>query len=231
MPTTIDSQRQKPSRPSCRSSRSKTSAPPLDAVVGPLALADAVDVDLERPVTPGGQNDAGSLRSALVTFIEWQPVRPHPSPRALCALALSGAALAGNGGFAPVEPESPNAEGISQSYWFVTIFTGAIFVLVEGTLIVFVVRYRRRRTRARTARRSTATRTSSSSGRSARADPGRDRRVRLRQAPGIRTCPRAPTGPRWRSTGHQFYWQFQYPNGVIAVDRLRAPVGQTTAWR
>ena len=28
--------------------------------------------------------------------------------------------------------------------------------------------------------------------------------------------------------GHQYYWNFIYPNGVIAVDRLRAPVGQTT---
>ena len=84
------------------------------------------------------------------------------------ALALSGAAVAGNGGFAPVEPASPNAEGIKQSYFWVAIFTGAIFVLVQGSLIWFIIRYRsRNRARApRTARRSTATRTSSSRGRS-----------------------------------------------------------------
>ena len=28
--------------------------------------------------------------------------------------------------------------------------------------------------------------------------------------------------------GHRYYWNFIYPNGVIAVDKLRAPVGQTT---
>jgi cytochrome c oxidase subunit 2 len=27
--------------------------------------------------------------------------------------------------------------------------------------------------------------------------------------------------------GYRYYWQFTYPNGVIAVDKLRAPVGQT----
>jgi cytochrome c oxidase subunit II len=27
-------------------------------------------------------------------------------------------------------------------------------------------------------------------------------------------------------TGYRYYWNFTYPNGVIAVDRLRAPVGQ-----
>ena len=26
-------------------------------------------------------------------------------------------------------------------------------------------------------------------------------------------------------TGRQFYWQFEYPNGAIAIDHLRAPVG------
>ena len=27
--------------------------------------------------------------------------------------------------------------------------------------------------------------------------------------------------------GYRYYWNFTYPNGVIAVDNLRAPVGQT----
>ncbi len=61
------------------------------------------------------------------------------------ALAVTAPALAGNGGFAPVPPESPNAEGITQSYWFVSAFVLAIFVLVEGLLVAFVIRYRRKR--------------------------------------------------------------------------------------
>ena len=66
----------------------------------------------------------------------------------LCALALSGAAFAAEPGFTPVEPASPNAEGIKESYYWVAIFTGAIFVLVQGALVWFIVRYRAdRRTR------------------------------------------------------------------------------------
>ena len=70
------------------------------------------------------------------------------SQSSLSALALSGAALAGNGGVAPVEPASPNAERINDSYYWVAIFTGAIFVLVQGSLILFIVRYRARPPRA-----------------------------------------------------------------------------------
>ena len=61
------------------------------------------------------------------------------------ALVLAGTALAGNGGFAPVEPASPNAEAIVDIYCWVAIFTGAIFLLVQGSLIWFIVRYRRGR--------------------------------------------------------------------------------------
>src|SRR5947208_6679768 len=60
------------------------------------------------------------------------------------ALALTAVAYAGNGGFAPPTPHSPNAKRINDSYLWISIFTGAIFVLVEGALIAFVVKYRRR---------------------------------------------------------------------------------------
>jgi heme/copper-type cytochrome/quinol oxidase subunit 2 len=56
------------------------------------------------------------------------------------ALALTTVAYAGNGGFAPLTPHSPNAKRINDSYLWISIFTGAIFVLVEGALIVFVVK-------------------------------------------------------------------------------------------
>src|SRR3989442_11358230 len=59
-------------------------------------------------------------------------------------LALASVAYAGNGGFAPPTPHSPNAKRINDSYIWISIFTGAIFVLVEGALIAFVVKYRRR---------------------------------------------------------------------------------------
>ena len=61
-------------------------------------------------------------------------------------------------------------------------------------------------------------------------DPGRDRRrSSSTSCPGSRTSRSATAGRRSTSVeGHHYYWNFIYPNGVIAVDKLRAPVGQTT---
>jgi cytochrome c oxidase subunit II len=144
-------------------------------------------------------------------------------------LAAAAFAPAAYGQFAPVEPNSPNAEGIRDSYLFVSIFVVAIFVLVQGLLIAFVWKYRRQR---------------------------RDRfedgvqihgstRLELMwtgapvlvliaiaifvfvELPGITNVPDAGAGGRLevQVTARQFYWQYEYPNGVIAIDRLRAPQG------
>ena len=147
-------------------------------------------------------------------------------------LADASGALAGNGGFAPVPPESPNAEGISQSWWFVTAFVVAIFLLVEVLLVVFVVRYRRRN-------------------RPREADGAQihgANRLELAwtiapvvilfaiaafvfaKLPGIQDVPAATAGEEnlvVEVTGTQFTWEFRYPNGVVAIDRLRAPEGRT----
>jgi cytochrome c oxidase subunit 2 len=147
-------------------------------------------------------------------------------------LADASGALAGNGGFAPVPPESPNAEGISQSWWFVTFFVLAIFLLVEVLLVVFVVRYRRRN------------RPRDADG----AQVHGANRLELAwtiapvvilfaiaafvfaKLPGIQDVP-AATGDEENLvvevTGTQFTWEFRYPNGVVAIDRLRAPEGRT----
>jgi cytochrome c oxidase subunit II len=150
------------------------------------------------------------------------------------AVVSAFAALAAPAAFAqftPVDPASPNAEGIRDSWLFVSIFVVAIFVLVEAALVVFIWRYRRQR---------------------------RDRfedgvqihgSTRLEliwtfapvvvlfaiavfvlvELPGITDTPSA--GARGdeqlevQVTGRQFYWQYEYPNGVIAIDRMRAPEG------
>jgi cytochrome c oxidase subunit 2 len=150
---------------------------------------------------------------------------------AAAALLAASPALAGNGGFAPVPPESPNAEGITQSYWFITAFVLAIFVLVETLLVVFVVRYRRRR-RARDVDGAQI--------------HGSTRLELLWTAgpvlvlfviavfvfvklPGIANVPQAAAGSAPLEVdvvGQQFGWQFRYPNGVVAIDRLRAPAGR-----
>lgn len=148
------------------------------------------------------------------------------------ALALAAVAYAGNGGFSPETPHSPNAQRINDSYKWIAIFTGAIFVLVEGALLWFVFRYRRGR-RARTAE-----------------GPQIHAHARLEliwtaipvlilaaigtfvfyKLPGIEDVPsaKAEGGPlRIKIDAHQFYWQFTYPNGTISIDELHAPVNRT----
>jgi cytochrome c oxidase subunit 2 len=144
------------------------------------------------------------------------------------ALAFVAVAYAGNGGFAPETPHSPNASRINDSYKWIAIFTGAIFVLVESALIWFIIRYRRRG-RPRTAE-----------------GPQIHAHTRLEliwtvipvlilaailgfvfyELPGIQDVPaaRAQGGPlRIRVDAHQFYWQFTYPNNAISIDELHVP--------
>jgi cytochrome c oxidase subunit 2 len=148
----------------------------------------------------------------------------------LLALIAAPAAIGGTGGFAPVTPESSNADDIRDSYLVVSIFIVTIFVLVEGALLAFIIRYRR--------------------GRRPRFEDGPPVHGATRlellwtlfpvvvlflvaafifvELPGIKNVPEAGAGQEQleiRVTGRQFYWQFEYPNGAIAIDNLRAPLG------
>lgn len=144
------------------------------------------------------------------------------------ALSIVGEASAGSG-FSPVTADSPNAERIETLYYLLLAVAAAIFVLVEGALLLFIFRYRRR-------------------GR-ARAAEGPQIRGHTRleliwtaipvlilaviagftfwQLPGIENIPsaRAGDGDRLQITveGRQFYWRFEYPNGAFAYDRLVVP--------
>jgi cytochrome c oxidase subunit II len=147
----------------------------------------------------------------------------------LAALALSGVAAAGNGGFGPAGPDSPNGQRIETVYWFVMGFAVFIFLIVEVALVLFIVRYRNRG-RARDAE-----------------GPQVRGHLNLELAwtavpvliliaiavftfyelPGIKDVPSAgAAGSQLRVDveGRQFYWQFTYPNGVVAIDTLHLPV-------
>jgi len=144
------------------------------------------------------------------------------------ALAITAVAHAGNGGFAPETPHSPNAARINSSYKLIGLLTGIIFVVVEGSLLWFIFRYRRR-------------------GRPRDAEgPQIHGATRLEliwtaipvlivagilvfalyELPGIRHVPaaRAQGGPLVvRVDGHQFYWQFTYPDGHVSIQELHVP--------
>jgi cytochrome c oxidase subunit II len=152
---------------------------------------------------------------------------------ALCALGLAWveSAAAGNGGIAPVPPSSPNASKTLDAYWVIAIFTGLIFLLVEGALIAFIIRFRRRG-RPRTAE-----------------GPQIHGSTRLEliwtvapvvilaiigafvfyELPGIEDAPASAAANKVRVEGRQFYWQFTYPNGAISINRLKAPVGKAVS--
>ena len=147
------------------------------------------------------------------------------------AILFADVAVAGNGGIAPPEPASPNAERSRDAYWVVLAFTGAIFVLVEGLLIAFVLRYRGRR-RPREAEGPQII--------------GHNRLeliwtvlpvlilvfiggVVFYKLPGIKDIPEAgAAGPNLevKVEGRQFYWRYVYPNGVVSVNELRVPAGR-----
>jgi cytochrome c oxidase subunit II len=147
---------------------------------------------------------------------------------AAAALASAGVAAAANGGFTPENPHSPNVHNTLTAYYVVLGFTSAIFLIVEGTLVYFIWRYRGRK-RARSAE-----------------GPQLHGHTRLEltwtvipvvilaiigtvifvELPGIANAPASTNPIRVTVIGHQFYWEFDYPNGARSINELHVPVGQ-----
>jgi cytochrome c oxidase subunit II len=145
----------------------------------------------------------------------------------LLALATAGVAGAASGGFTPVQPASPNATHIQHAYYLILGFTVAIFILVESLLVVFIWRYRSR-------------------GR-ARAVEGAQVHGHTRlelmwtafpvvilaiiagfvfyELPNVDSAPAATNPLQITVEGHQYYWQFDYPNGARSIGTLHVPVG------
>jgi len=145
----------------------------------------------------------------------------------LVALATAGVAAATNGGLTPVEPASPNATHIQHAYYLILGFTAGIFLLVESLLVVLVWKYRSR---------------------------GRPRAVEGAQVhghtrleliwtafpvvilaiiagfvfyelPNIDSAPAAADPIHITVEGHQYYWQFDYPNGARSIGTMHVPSG------
>ena len=149
----------------------------------------------------------------------------------IAALATAGVAAAANGGFTPVDAHSPNAAHVNTAYYLILGFTAAIFVIVEVALVVFIWRYRSR-------------------GRGREIEGAQVHgHTRLEviwtvipvvilaiigvfifiQLPKISDVPSATaSGGRLNITveGHQYYWQFDYPNGARSIGDLHVPVGK-----
>ena len=151
-------------------------------------------------------------------------------PAVLAVALLSAAASAANNGLSPVQPESPNAEAIRTTYWVILIITGVIFLLVETALLVFIIRFRSRRR-----------------GRDQEA-PQIHGATKLETSftivpvlilfgimafvfvklPTIKDVPsaRAAGELKIRVVAHQYYWEFQYPNGQVSMQHMVVPIDQ-----
>jgi cytochrome c oxidase subunit II len=153
----------------------------------------------------------------------------------LGALALAAPAFADNAGLTPVAPESPNAEAINQTYYLLLVVTGLVFLAAEGALVVFIIRYRRR-TRAVDAE-----------------GPQIHGNTKLEvlwtivpvflvaiivafvfyKLPDVSDVSRAANEPADEPNltievrGHQFYWEFRYPDGSATYDTMVVPVNRT----
>jgi len=147
---------------------------------------------------------------------------------AVAALATAGVATAADGGLTPVAPHSSNARHTITAYWVIFAFTAVIFVLVEGLLVAFVIKYRGKR--------------------SDRVLEGAQVHGHTRleviwtvipvlilcaigivvfvQLPKIADAPAATDPLRVTVQGHQFYWEFDYPDGARTINDLYVPVGR-----
>ena len=147
----------------------------------------------------------------------------------LLALASATTALADNG-LTPVTPRSPNAEAINDTYWMILIVTGIIFVLVEGALILFIVRFRNRGDRTQEGAQIHG---ASKLELSFTLVPvlilaGIISFVFVK-LPDVKDVPAAAAGTsnlEIRVEGHQYYWLFKYPDGQTAVQRMVVPVNR-----
>ncbi len=149
----------------------------------------------------------------------------------LGALAFATPVLADNAGLTPVDPKSPNAQAISDTYYLLLGVTGIVFFAVEIALIVFLVRYRRR-------------------GRPVDEEgPQIHGNTRLEllwtivpvflvtivvgyvfyKLPDVTDVSRASGEPNLviDVEGRRFYWEFRYPDGQITYDTMVVPVDRT----
>jgi cytochrome c oxidase subunit 2 len=139
------------------------------------------------------------------------------------------AALLAASGLTPIEPDSPNTERINDLFWFIGFWAALVLLSVAIPLVYFVWRYRSRG-RPRTVE-----------------GPQIRGNTRLEIAwtavpvvilvlialftfyklPGISL--EASAGEQAMTVqveGRQFYWLYRYPNGVVAIDRMRVPQGR-----
>ena len=153
----------------------------------------------------------------------------------LGTLAFATPVLAENAGLTPVDPKSPNAEAINDTYYLLLGVTGVVFFAVEIALVIFLLKYRRRN------------RPVDEEG------PQIHGNTRLEvlwtivplflvtivvgfvfyKLPEVSDVSKAASEPADEPTlvidveGRRFHWEFRYPDGRITYDTMVVPVNRT----
>jgi cytochrome c oxidase subunit II len=133
-------------------------------------------------------------------------------------------------GGSPPASATPSGDAINDVYWVVFALSAVVFFAVETTLIVFIFRYARRpETPAH------------------EEGPQVHGNTRLEivwtvipaaallalaiftfsRIPDVEETAAAGNALRVRVEAHQFYWQYEYPNGALSFDTLYLPAGRT----
>ena len=155
-----------------------------------------------------------------------------------CAAVLAGWLLPESGG-------SANADSISELYLVVLVIAGVIFFAVTGTLVYFLVRYRKRRGAvAAQVHGNTQLEIAWTAGAAlilvalavltfTKLDgivtPARSGPATAGALYASVDQPPAPGGNALhiKVTGRQFIWKYEYPNGAYSYEELRVPVDTT----
>jgi cytochrome c oxidase subunit II len=159
--------------------------------------------------------------------------------------SLAAAPVASAGWLLPESGGSANADSIAELYLVVLVIAGVIFFAVTGTLILFLVRYRKRRGRVAsqihgntqleiawtavpalilvalavlTFTKLDGIVTPARSGPAAAGAPY----ASIDQPP-----PPGGNELHIEVTGRQFIWKYEYPNGAYSYEELRVPVDTT----
>lgn len=193
------------------------------------------DLQLPRPGDIRGEARPPAARIESPGLMGRRPVVVIVAAVAALGLAavpilLALAAPGGLGGLAPAGPETPSGEAITELYWFVFGICAVVFVLVEATLVLFILRFRRRPDAA-----------AETEGPQIHGNTRVEiiwtiipavilvviAVVVLVRSPDVE----ATGGDRTnelvvRVEGHQFYWRYVYPDGEIALDTLVLPIGR-----
>jgi cytochrome c oxidase subunit II len=158
---------------------------------------------------------------------------------------LAAAPVASAGWLLPESGGSANADSIAELYLVVLVIAGVIFFAVTGTLVYFLVRYRKRRGAVAAQTRGNTRLEIAWTGGAALilialaaltftkldgiVTPARSGPATAGALYASIDQPRAPGGNELhiKVTGRQFIWKYTYPNGAYSYEELTVPVDTT----